>query len=424
MNGLRGTIRVVPDKSLTHRGAIFAARSRGRTVLTRPNPGADCRATLRAVAALGATVVSEGDDSWIVESDGVLREPGDVLDLGNSGTGIRLLAGLVASVPGLTVLTGDASLRSRPMARIIEPLRNMGAKIEARAGGRAPLALVGAPLRGIVHRSPVASAQVKSCLLLAGLALGEGEIEVQEPERSRDHTERLLGFYGAALRLGPTSVTLSAPTVPFVARSWTVPGDISAAAFFLVAALLVPGSAVEIVEVGLNPTRTGAVDVLRRMGAALTVETTASEPEPIGSIAVRSSSLRGTVVRAEEMPRLVDEVPILAVAAAAAEGTTEFHGVGELRHKESDRVRTTLDLLRVLGVEAGEEGGVLTVQGRGPETRFSGGVVAAHGDHRIAMSALVAGLVTTTELAVDSRSMIATSDPDFERTLTSLGGRR
>ncbi|MEZ4648786.1 MAG: 3-phosphoshikimate 1-carboxyvinyltransferase [Candidatus Eisenbacteria bacterium] len=426
MTSLRGTIRVVPDKSLTHRGAIFAAITRGQTVLTRPNPGADCRATLRAVAALGADVIREGDDEWVVESSGILSEPSQVLDLGNSGTGIRLLAGLVSGLPGLTVLTGDESLCRRPMARIADPLRSMGASIAAREGGRAPLAIQGGGLHGVVHRSPVASAQVKSCLLLAGLSLREGEVRLEEPERSRDHTERLLRFYGVPLEIGETSVTLRASGdlggagvagTSLPARSWMVPGDVSAATFFFVGALLASGSDLVVEDVGLNPTRTGAIDVLERMGGHVEVEITTEEPEPMGRVRVKSSSLRAVVVEPAEIPRLVDEVPILALAAARAEGTTEFRGIGELRHKESDRVRTTIELLRVLGTKAEESGGVLRVHGRGPDATLTGGRVEAEGDHRIAMSALIASLLTNAPLEVDSRDMIATSDPHFETTL-------
>ncbi|MCA9755057.1 MAG: 3-phosphoshikimate 1-carboxyvinyltransferase [Candidatus Eisenbacteria bacterium] len=432
MTSLRGTIRVVPDKSLTHRGAIFGAITRGRTVLTRPNPGADCQATLRAVAALGARVVEANEQRWVLESDGVLSEPTQVLDLGNSGTGIRLLAGLVSGLPGLTVLTGDDSLCRRPMARIADPLRSMGARISTREGGRAPLAIEGGALHGVDYRSPVASAQVKSALLLAGLSLREGQITLEEPERSRDHTERLLRFYGVPLEVGETRVTLRASSdlgpagaagTNLSARSWLVPGDISAAAFFLVGAALAPGSELVIDDVGLNPTRTGAIDVLRRMGAGLEIETTSEEPEPIGRLVVRSSELRATIVEPGEIPRLVDEVPILALAAARAEGTTEFRGAQELRHKESDRVRTTLELLRVLGVQAEESEGVLRVHGRGPKATFSGGAIRADGDHRIAMTGLIASLLTDEPLAVDSRDMIATSDPGFEATLqTATGG--
>ena len=422
MSPLRGKIRVVPDKSLTHRGAIFAALSQGRTTLSGPNPGADCRATLRAVGALGAKVLEEGPDRWVLESDGRLREPEDVLDLGNSGTGLRLLAGLVAGIPGLTVLTGDESLRCRPMGRIVEPLRAMGARVHARAGARAPLAIEGGALHGTVHHSKVASAQVKSCLLLAGLSLSEGRIELHEPERSRDHTEQLLRFYGAPIEVGEASVVLSASNARLGARSWSVPGDISAASFFVVGALLVPGSELTLLDVGLNPTRTGALDVLARMGASLETEVASRDPEPAGQIVVRSSSLRATVVEPREIPRLVDEVPILALAAGAAEGTSEFRGVGELRHKESDRIRSTLALLRVLGVDAEEEGDVLRVHGRGPGTRFSGGKIQAQGDHRIAMTGLIASLLADPSLDVDSRAMIATSDPGFESTLASITG--
>jgi 3-phosphoshikimate 1-carboxyvinyltransferase len=407
----------VSDKSLTHRGVLLGLVGEGRTVLRDPNPGADCRATLRAAALLGARV-DEAPDAWTIEG-GVVREADQVLDLGNSGTGIRLLAGLLAGYPFLSVLTGDASLRRRPMARIIEPLTAMGARVDAREGGRAPLVVRGGDLRGIDFESPVSSAQVKSAVLLAGLRLSDGCVRLKESPPSRDHTERLLRWSGVPLRREDDWLVLEAGARPRPGE-WRVPGDVSAAAFLLVGAAITPGSRVEVEHVGLNPTRTGALDVLRRMGARITVEAAADPgPEPVGSVTVEHGPLHGVEVGGEEIPRLIDEIPILAVAAAFAEGETCFRDVGELRVKESDRIRTTCDLVRALGAEVEEGESSIVVRGGG---HLRGGLVAARGDHRIAMSAHIAACAAEGSVTVDSEEMIATSDPGFLARLRALRG--
>ncbi len=415
---LIGRIRVVPDKSLTHRGVLLGALAKGETFLRDPNPGADCRATLSAVESLGAPVQIE-PDGWRIRGSGSLREPEEVLDLGNSGTGLRLLAGLLAPRPFLSILTGDRSLRSRPMGRVIEPLRSMGARIDARQGARAPLAIRGGPLAGIDYLLPVASAQVKSALLLAGLALESGEVRVREPGPSRDHTERLLAWLGAPLRREPGAVTLSAGA-DLEARSWSVPGDVSAAAFYLVAAAITPGSRISIEGVGLNPTRTGGLDALRRMGARLTITPDPETgPEPTGTLRMESSELRPVHVVGSEAPRLIDEVPVLAVAAAFARGESHFEGMGELRVKESDRIASTCALLRAVGVEVEEQAEGFRVHGTGGA---AGGLVETHDDHRIAMAALVAGCAASGEVRVDSSRMVGTSDPGFAERLEILRG--
>jgi 3-phosphoshikimate 1-carboxyvinyltransferase len=424
---LLGTVRVVPDKSITHRGVLLAALAKGRSVVHDPNPGADCAATLRAVEALGVNVRRE-PACWILEGDG-LREPADVLDLGNSGTGLRLLAGVLAGHPFFAVLTGDRSLRGRPMERIIRPLEAMGATIGSRAGMRAPLAVRGAIARGLDFDNTTASAQVKSAILLAGLGLREGVVRVRESRPSRDHTERMLAWMGAPLRIDEDAtpgnralgkiVTLQAGA-RLTGREWRVPGDISAALFPLVAAAITPGSRVTVEGVGLNPTRTGALDVLRRMGARLEISLDAEAgPEPTGSITVEHGPLRAVEVGGDEVPRLIDEVPVLAVAAACADGWSRFADVGELRVKESDRVRSTCALLRVLGVETDEEPAGFRVHGgRG----LRGGRVEAQDDHRIAMSALVAGCAAEGDVSVDSLAMVDTSDPGFMERLAMLRG--
>lgn len=417
MKRLLGTTRVVADKSLTHRAYLLAALAEGESRIEGANDGEDCRATLRAIGRFGLEVTS--DDACIRIDGGASRwrESEDVLDLGNSGTGMRLLAGVVASFPFLSILTGDASLRERPMARITAPLREMGARIEARNGDLAPLAIRGGDLRPIRHDSRVASAQVKSALLLAGLGLSGGEITIREPQKSRDHTERLLLWLGADIDATEREVTLRAASRlrPF---EWRIPGDVSSAAFFVVAAALLAGSDLTIEDVGLNPTRTGALDVLLRMGADLTMSPSPQDgPEPVGTIRTRSSRLVATEVSAGEMPRLIDEAPILALAASQADGVTWFRGVSELRVKESDRLRSTCDLLRALGVSVIEERDAFAVSG---PTRLRGASVDTVGDHRIAMTALVAGLAADGAVTPDSVAMIATSDPHFVERLEAL----
>lgn len=419
MRALRGTMRVVADKSITHRGVLLSALSEGESLLRNPNDGADCRASLEVVRELGVRVevTSEG---WRMQGGrGQLHGPRHPLDFGNSGTGIRLGAGLLAGLPFRCTLDGDASLRSRPMERVLDPLRRMGAWIEASPGGRAPFTIEGGVLAGMEYHSPIASAQVKSALLLAALSLRDGVFCFREPERSRDHTERLLTFLGVLIREVDGALQLAAGARP-CGRDFEVPGDVSAAVFFLVAAAITPGSDLEIVGVGTNPTRTGAFDVLTRMGAALEIldEPTVG-PEPIGRLRMRASRLQATTVSGSEVPRLIDEIPVLAVAAAAAEGTTWFRDVAELRVKESDRIRSTVSLLRSLGAEVEEQADAFAVHG---PTRFQGSRIETFGDHRIAMSALVAGCSADGEVTLDDESMIATSDPEFRARLERLQG--
>ncbi len=428
---LRGAVRVVPDKSITHRSVLLAALARGRSVVWDPNPGADCAAMLRAIEALGV-LVRRQPDSWVIESEG-LREPEEVLDLGNSGTALRLLTGALSAHPFFAVLTGDRSLRSRPMDRAIRPLEAMGARIEARAGGRAPLAIRGPVARGVDFENVSASAQVKSALLLAGLGLREGAVRVREPRPSRDHTERMLAYLGAPIQVTPAGSGGADPGKgpgPYTVRleagarlapcEWRVPGDISAALFPLVAAAITPGSGITVEGVGLNPTRIGALSVLQRMGARLGIRPDPETgPEPTGSVTMEYGPLRAVDVGGEEAPRLIDEVPVLAVAAACAPGVSRFLDLAELRVKESDRVSSTCALLRALGVEVGEEANGFWIRGgRG----LRGGQVETFADHRIAMAALTAGCAAQGEVSVDSLSMVATSDPGFVARLARLRG--
>ena len=408
---IAGDVALPGDKSISHRAVLLGAVARGTTRVRGANPGEDVAATARAVAALGARVTRE-PGAYIVEGrGGWLEEPADVLDLGNAGTAIRLLTGLLAPQPFVSVLTGDASLRSRPMERVAAPLREMGAVILTRHGGRAPVVVAGSRLRPIAYETPVASAQVKSAILLAAL-FTQGRTEVREPAPSRDHTERLLRWFGADVDAAPKRASLEGPLILNGAEI-DVPGDISAAAFFVTAGLLAQDGEIIVRNAGVNPLRSGFLEVLTRMGASIEVRPLAeSGPEPAADIVVRPSALRGTVVEADEVPRLIDEIPILAVAAAQAEGVTEFRGAGELRVKESDRIAAVVTALRALGVEAEERADGIAVQGRAREP-FAGGTVDAHGDHRIAMSFIVAGLSAREPVRVRGCRWIATSDPSF-----------
>jgi 3-phosphoshikimate 1-carboxyvinyltransferase len=417
-SGLRGRLRPIGDKSLTHRSLILGALGEGRSIVSGANPGEDCAATARALARLGAGVrpVAGG---WEIEGAAALRDADDVIDCGNAGTGIRLLTGLAAGRPLYAVFTGDASLRGRPMKRIAEPLRAMGAQVWLRDDSFPPIAVKGGLPRPIRYAMPVASAQVKGAILLAGLGLREGEIVVEEPGPSRDHTERLLEWLGYPVSVAGPRVTLRGPTLRHKAFSWTVPADVSAAAFHLVAALITPDSDLVMEGVLLNPTRTGVLDALRAMGAEIEIAPSPDAgPEPVGNLRARSSGLRGATISGPLTLRALDEVPILAVAAVAAEGETVIRDARELRVKESDRIESTAALARALGatVETGDDW--IAIQGCG---RIRGGRVETHGDHRIAMSALVAGCASREGVAVDRADAIATSDPSFLSGLAELG---
>ena len=388
---LAGRLRVPGDKSISHRALMFGALAEGVTRITGLLEGEDVLRTAAAMRALGADAVRELQGSWRVEGQGrgKLREPADVLDMGNSGTAARLICGILASHPIFTVLTGDASLRGRPMRRVTDPLAACGARFTGRAGGRLPLAIEGAAeAKPLSYRLPVASAQVKSAVLLAGLN-APGETRVEEPEATRDHTENMLRHFGAELRVeiqgaGRVITLTGRPTLR--GADVMVPGDPSSAAFPLVAALLVPGSAVTVEGVGLNPLRTGLFAALREMGADLSVANERIEGgEPIGDVTARAGTLRAVDLPPERAPSMIDEYPVLAVAAACATGTSRFRGLSELRVKESDRLTATAAMLQANGVKVSIEGDDLLVVGSGgpPE---GGGTVLTQMDHRLAMS--------------------------------------
>ncbi len=413
--GLRGSIRLPGDKSVSHRGLLLAALAEGTSRLSGLSGGADVAHTAAAVAACGAEVRREDATTLTVAGgEGWLHEPGAVLDVGNSGTGIRLLAGWAAARPWLTVLQGDASVARRPMGRVAEPLRRMGAAVDGRAGGTlAPLVVRGGALTGVEHRPAISSAQVKGAVLLAGLGAG-GETVVYEPVPTRRHTEELLERFGAEVRHGPGWASVRRSRLQPVELA--VPADPSQAAFWVVAATLVASSDLLLERVYVGPGRAGFLDVLARMGADVTLE----GEDPAGRTAdlrVRSAALAATTVAGEEVPGLIDEIPALAVAAACAEGTTTFADAGELRVKESDRVATTVAALRAIGVAADERPDGLVVEGGALE----GGAVDAAGDHRIAMAFAVAGLASAGGVSVDGWEAVATSYPGFEEELRRCG---
>ena len=424
---LAGSVRVPGDKSISHRALMIAGLAEGRTRIAGLLEGEDVLRTAAAMRALGAEITSVGDGHWEVAGRGVgrLREPGDVLDMGNSGTAARLLAGILASHAMTAVMTGDDSLRQRPMARVTEPLALCGARFAARAGGRMPLCIEGTgTARAIAWRQRVASAQVKSAILLAGLN-ADGETVVEEPVPTRDHTECMLRHFGAAVSVRADgaggSVIRLRGRQPLAARDVAVPADPSSAAFPLVATLLVPGSAVTLTGVGLNPLRTGLFRTLREMGADLRILNERVEGgEAVGDLAVRASRLHGVPVPASRAPGMIDEYPILAVAAAHAEGETRMRGLAELRVKESDRLAATLALLVGNGVQARALDDELIVTGDGRPAP-GGGQVATAMDHRLAMSAVVLGLAAAAPVAVDDTGFIETSFPGFVALMNALG---
>ena len=422
---LAGSIRPPGDKSITHRAYLLGLASEGVTVVENPNPGADCAATLACAARLGASCDRTRDAVEIHGRAGALTEPDRVLDCGNSGTTLRMLAGVLAAQPFLSVLTGDESLNRRPVARVIEPLRLMGATLTARDGDRLPpLVIRGAKLKGIRYELKVASAQVASSVLFAALG-AEGETEVALPGPARDHTERMLRAFGVAVEStqrngsGPR-LRLRGPATPRATRV-RVPGDLSAAAFFLAVAAATPGATVEALGVSLNPTRSGLLDALERMGA--TVERralAAAGEEPMGDVTVTGPErLTAIDLPAEWVPRMIDEIPAWAIAAATAEGRSRLSGAAELRVKESDRLALLAANLGALGITVREQKDGLEIEGG----RVGAGTVRSDGDHRIAMAFATLGTRASGPVTVDDASSIATSYPGFAEALTSLRGQ-
>jgi len=412
---LRGRVRVPGDKSISHRAALIGALARGDTVIHDFLRADDCLHTVSCLRALGVGIEDEGSRLIVRGMGPRWRAPMTPLDAGNSGTTMRLLAGILAGQPFQTELTGDASLRTRPMDRIVEPLSRMGARIVASGDGRfPPLRISGGSLRGITYTLPVASAQVKSAVLLAGL-LAEGPTTVVEPTPTRDHTERMLAAFGAPIRRDGDRVSVTAAALR--GHEVRVCGDISSAAFLLAAAAGMPGSELTIEHVGLNPTRTGFLDVLRALGAEVDVRQTGEDTgEPVGAVTVRGRRLRGVRIGGSLIPRVIDELPVLCVIATAAEGETVISDAAELRVKESDRIAVIARGLRALGGEVEERPDGLTVY----SSRLHGGRVASAGDHRIAMAFAVAGLLAGGPVTVEGAESIAVSFPAFTRVLRDV----
>ena len=419
---LRGRAQVPGDKSISHRALLLGAIAEGTSRVDGFLPAADCLATLEAVRALGVDLEEHSPTSLTVHGVGLrgLQEPDEVLDCRRSGTTMRLLAGLLAGQQFLSVLSGGAQLRRRPMARVAEPLKSMGAAVLGRDGGRLPpLAIQGGNLRGIDYALPVASAQVKSAILLAAL-YARGTTKLSVPGPARDHTERMLAAMGAALETGEGTVEIE-PGQPLVPVDVTVPGDVSSAAYLMVAATLLPGSEIRIEGVGVNPTRTGLLDIMRAMGADLTMSgEQVMGGEPVARLSVRGTELRGVEIGGDLVVRAIDEFPILAVAATQARGETIVRDAAELRLKETDRIATTVRELRRLGAEIEPRPDGFAVSGPTP---LKGAAVHSHGDHRLAMALAVAGLVARGETVVEDTACIADSFPDFTGILASLGAR-
>lgn len=417
--GLKGEVTPPPDKSISHRAIMFSSLAKGRSVVRNFLRAEDTLSTMSVFRALGVDI-ADGVEV-VINGAGLhgLRESTRVLDCGNSGTTMRLMSGVLSGAPFMSVLAGDASLSRRPMGRVIDPMRKMGATIMARDGDKyPPMAIRGGGLKHMRYEMPVASAQVKSCVLLAGL-YADGTTEVIEKVRSRDHSERMLPAYGAKLSVDGLVVRVTGGAELY-AMDVTVPNDFSSAAFFIVAGLIVPGSEIMILNVGMNPTRTGLLDVLRRMGAKIEVMNARDvSGEPVADLLCRHSALKAATVGEDEVPALVDEVPILAIAASMAEGVTRITGAHELRVKESDRIAAMATGLRALGVSVEEHDDGMSVEGRGA---LNGASVNSVGDHRIAMSFAVASLVAEGTTKIEGAEAVSISYPGFFDTLKGLTG--
>ena len=422
--GLRGTIQIPGDKSVSHRSLILGAMATGETVIHGLLLGEDPRSTAACFRAMGAEISELNAQEVRVQGIGLgnLREPEDVLNTGNSGTTTRLMLGILASHPDrFFTVTGDHSIRSRPMSRVVKPLQQMGAQIWGRKDASlAPLAIQGRLLKGINYASPIASAQVKSCVLLAGL-MAEGETTVTEPALSRDHSERMLRAFGATVRVDPDRISATVVGgATLIGQTVIVPGDISSAAFWMVAAAIVPGSDLTIENVGINPTRTGVLEVLQMMGADIELlnqrEVTG---EPVADLRVRSSQLKGITIEGDLIPRLIDEVPILAVAAIFASGTTVIKDAEELRVKESDRITVMATQLNAMGAKVTELPDGMEIIGG---TALSGAEVDSFTDHRIAMSLAIAALNATGTTTIHRAEAASISYPTFVETLEGVVG--
>lgn len=418
---LKGELAVPGDKSISHRSIMLGAIANGITTVRGFLRGEDNMSTMHAFRAMGVNIDDDGE-TISIHGRGLhgLQEPGDVLDCGNSGTTIRLITGLLSGQSFFSVVTGDQYLRKRPMKRVVEPLTRMGARILGRnQGSLAPLAINGGALTGIEYNSPVSSAQIKSSIMLAGL-YAEGETTVHEPSLSRDHSERMFSQFGASLALSEDGVTVRGG-YELKAQEISVPGDISSAAFFIVAALITPGSELLIRNVGVNPTRTGVIDILKEMGGDIELlDQRQLSGEPVADILVRTSRLKGIKISGSVVPRAIDEFPAVCVAAACAEGVTSIRDARELRVKETDRITAMAGNLRTLGVTVSETEDGMDITG---VERLAGGDVESFGDHRIAMSLSVAALVASGGITIRDIDCVATSFPNFFQLLEKVAGK-
>lgn len=413
------------DKSIAHRAVMLNSLAEGRAHITHFCGGADCISTIRCMRAIGAKVKRFTATPEVIDVSGTgatgFKEPENVLDAGNSGTTVRLMSGILSGQAFMSIITGDSSLRSRPMGRVIKPLRLMGAEVQGRAGGLyAPLVIRGGGTHGIDYSLPEPSAQVKSAIILAGL-FAAGQTTVTEPGPARDHTERMLGHMGAPIKRHGPSITVSRPTRPLRPLSIEVPGDISAAAYWLVLGAIHPDAVVKVTNCGVNPTRTGIIDILRQMGVRVAVEPKDSRGgEPIGDITVQSSHLRGVELEGDIIVRAIDEVPVVAVAACFAIGRTVIRSASELRVKETDRIAQTIRELSRMGARMEELPDGMIIHGVG---RLKGAQVQSHGDHRLAMSLAVAGLVASGSTTIKGAESASISYPAFWDDLNRASGR-
>jgi len=404
---IHGEITPPPDKSISHRAFMLGALANGTTTVRNSLNSEDIKSTRSALTALGVDIQKDGDIYRVLGLQ--IKEPIQVIDAGNSGTTARLICGILAGLDGIITLTGDSSLVQRPMARVIKPLELMGARFMARKGGYLPLSIKGGNLRGIFHPMEISSAQVKSALLLAGLK-ADGQTTVNEPSASRDHTERMLGYFGATLNLSQKSVTINGGQ-KLEARDIIVPGDPSSAAFPIVWAAAVPGSEIIVHDVCLNTTRTGFLAVLERMGAHIErVNVQDRAGEPVGDIIVRGSELQGTTIAGDEIPSLIDEIPILVVAAALASGTTVITDAKELRVKETDRITALVQGLSRLGAQVEELDDGLIIKG---QAQLSAGNISTFSDHRIAMSFFILSMASGIDIHLDNLECVNISYPTF-----------
>ncbi|MBT2726278.1 3-phosphoshikimate 1-carboxyvinyltransferase [Bacillus sp. ISL-75] len=418
INGLNGKITIPGDKSISHRSVMFGSIAYGETKITNFLPGEDCLSTISCFRKLGVTI-EESDNQLRIIGKGFegLTEPTEVLDVGNSGTTIRLLMGILAGRPFFSSLVGDESIGKRPMTRVTNPLSEIGARIDGRKDGSfTPISIRGGELKPVNYHLPVASAQVKSALILAGLQ-AEGQSIIIEPEETRDHTERMIKKFGGEIHKDNQNIMVKGGQ-KLTATSIHVPGDISSAAFFLVAGAVIPDSEIVLKNVGLNPTRTGIIEVMKKMGADLEiVQNDETSFEPFGDLIIKTSSLKGTVIEGDLIPKLIDEIPIIALLATQAEGTTIIKDAEELKVKETNRIDTVVNELKKLGakIEATEDG--MIIYGK---SVLSGGKVSSHGDHRIGMMLAIAALLCENEAELVNPEAISVSYPNFFAHLNSL----